>query len=164
MSVTKICSFDPIFTKNCKILILGTMPSAASLAAGMYYSHPRNAFWKILRDLTDDDPGVGTESKKAFLISHNIALWDTLSVCEREGSLDENIKKEQPNNIAGLLDVCPNIKIIFLNGGAALKYYKRFHASKIFLPYIMLPSTSPANARMGYEKKLEAWRILKEYL
>jgi len=164
LSENRINSFDPIYDENSKILILGTMPSIASLEQGMYYSHPRNAFWKILKDLTGDDPGNTNASKRSFLLRHNIALWDTLSSCERQGSLDGNIKEERPNNVAGLIKSCPLIQVIFLNGGAALKYYKRYHASKIELPYIALPSTSPANARGGYEKKLEAWRKVADYI
>lgn len=157
-------SFEPVYDENSRILILGTMPSPASLAAGMYYSHPRNAFWQIMRDLTGDDPGNSNSSKRAFLLRHGIALWDTLSECEREGALDSNIKKEQPNAVAELIAHCPMIKAVFLNGGAALKFYKRFHAQKIALPYYRLPSTSPANARGGNIKKLEAWRVISGYI
>jgi double-stranded uracil-DNA glycosylase len=156
-------SFEPVYNKNSRVLILGTMPSPASLAAGMYYSHPRNAFWRILHDLTGDDPGISNTAKRAFLLRHGVALWDTLCICEREGSLDSNIKQEQPNAVAELIKVCPDISAIVLNGGAALKYYKRYHSAKIALPYFAVPSTSPANARGGYIKKLEAWRPVKKY-
>ncbi|HEX2939036.1 MAG TPA: DNA-deoxyinosine glycosylase [Ruminiclostridium sp.] len=164
MSEIRISSFDPIYDESSKILILGTMPSVASLEAGMYYSHPRNAFWKILKDLTGDDPGTVNDEKRKFLLRHGIALWDTLSSCEREGSLDGNIKYEHPNNVPKLVKLCPDISIIFLNGGAALKYYKRYHESIINLSFKILPSTSPANARGGYEKKLAAWHIVSDYL
>lgn len=157
-------SFEPVCDKNSRILILGTMPSPASLAAGMYYSHPRNAFWQIMHDLTGDDPGNTNSSKRSFLLRHGIALWDTLGECEREGSLDSNIKNERPNQVAELIAGCPLIKAVFLNGGAAYKYYRRFHAEKIALPYYRLPSTSPANARGGYIKKLEAWRVISKYI
>ena len=159
-----VYSFDSVCDKNSRILILGTMPSTASIAAGMYYSHPRNAFWKIMCDLTGDDPGASNENRRDFLIRHGVALWDTLSLCEREGSLDSNISHEKPNGVADLIRVCPNVSTVFLNGGAALKYYKRYHAAKISLPYFLLPSTSPANARGGYLKKADAWRIVAKYL
>lgn len=157
-------SFEPVYDINSRILILGTMPSPASIAAGMYYSHPRNAFWQIMHDITGDDPGKSNTSKRLFLLRHGIALWDTLNECEREGSLDSNIKNGRPNAVADLIAGCPQIKAVFLNGGAALKYYKRFHAEKIALPYYNLPSTSPANARGGYIRKLEAWRAISGYI
>lgn len=145
------------------------MPSPASLQAGMYYSHPRNAFWAILRDLTGDEPGSTKEDKCLFLLRHGIALWDTLSMCEREGALDGNIRQEQPNAVAKLVESCPRLSVVFLNGGAAYKYYLRYHTASrnsavgVSLPYFLLPSTSPANARGGYIKKLEAWRVIAEY-
>lgn len=159
-----VYSFEPIYSENSRILILGTMPSTASLKAGMYYSHPQNAFWRILRDLTGDEPGDTNENKRGFLMCHGVALWDTLKMCEREGSLDSNIKQEAPNEVAELVSRCPNIKTVFLNGGAALRYYKKYHAKNISLPFIALPSTSPANARGGYKAKLESWGILGNYL
>lgn len=159
-----IHSFEPICDSGSRFLILGTMPSPASLAAGMYYSHPRNAFWPIMHDITGDDPGTSNDYKRAFLLSHGIALWDTLCFCDREGALDSNIHSEQPNAVAELIERCPKISAVFLNGGAALKYYKRYHAPSIALPYFLLPSTSPANARGGYTAKLAAWRVLTELL
>lgn len=160
----KIHSFEPIADENSRILILGTMPSVASLEASMYYSHPRNAFYKILGELTNDDPGSDNASKKAFLLRHGIAVFDTLAFCEREGSLDSNIKLPVPNDIKSFVESHPKIEIIFLNGGGAAKYYKRYHQKDIALPFAVLPSTSPANARGGYQKKLDSWRVLSEYL
>lgn len=147
-----------------RVLILGTMPSPASFAAGMYYSHPRNAFWRILGDLSCDDPGMAPESRRAFALRHGVALWDTLGACEREGALDGDIMDERPNDVAGLVRRLLRLRAVFLNGGAAYKYYRRYHAAKIDLPYALLPSTSPANARGGYARKLEAWRCVADYL
>lgn len=161
---TIIRSFEPVYDQNSRILILGTMPSPASLAAGMYYSHPQNAFWRILRDLTGDNPGTSNTVRRDFLLRHGIALWDTLSLCEREGALDGSIKKEQPNDVASLITGCPKISAVFLNGGASLRFYKKYHAKNILLPFFPLPSTSPANARGGYQNKLDAWRVLADYL
>lgn len=164
MDVEAVYSFEPVCDKNSRILILGTMPSRASLAAGMYYSHPRNAFWKIMSDLTGDNPGTSNDDRRDFLMRHGVALWDTLSLCERKGSLDSNICHEKPNSVAELIGSLPDIVAVFLNGGAALKYYKRYHAAKIALPYILLPSTSPANARGGYIRKVDAWRGVSKFL
>jgi hypoxanthine-DNA glycosylase len=161
--MTLIHSFEPICDKDSRLLILGTMPSPASLSAGMYYAHPRNAFWQILRDMTGDDPGSTNESKRVFLLKHGIALWDTLVQCERAGALDGDIKEERPNAVAQMVNRCPRLAAVFLNGGAAYKYYLRYHAAGIVLPYFRLPSTSPANARGGYQKKLDGWRIVAEY-
>ena len=34
--------FQPIYDKNSKVLMLGTMPSPKSREVGFYYGHPRN--------------------------------------------------------------------------------------------------------------------------
>jgi hypoxanthine-DNA glycosylase len=159
-----IHSFEPIADKNSRLLILGTMPSPASLAAGMYYAHPRNAFWRIMHDLTGDEPVSTNESKRKFLLNHGIALWDTLCLCKRRGASDSNIKVEMPNSVETLVLRYKNISAVFLNGGAAYRYYNKYHAADITLPWYALPSTSPANASIGYEIKLETWRIIEKFL
>ena len=40
--------FQPIYDKNSKVLMLGTMPSPKSREVGFYYGHPRNRFWKVV--------------------------------------------------------------------------------------------------------------------
>ncbi len=164
MTETTVHSFEPIYSEDSRLLILGTMPSPKSIAAGMYYSHPQNAFWRIMSDLTGDDTGITGDSKKAFLLRHGIALWDTLSLCERQGAADGNIRHEQPNAVADLISKCPKIAAVFLNGGAALKYYVKYHSQSVLLPYYLLPSTSPANARGGYNKKTDGWKIVADFI
>jgi len=50
-----IKSFEPIVDKNCKILILGTMPGVMSLKKQQYYGNKENQFWKIIYKLFDQD-------------------------------------------------------------------------------------------------------------
>ena len=159
-----IYSFQPIADRKSRILVLGTMPSPASLAAGMYYSHPQNKFWRIMGDLFHEFPGNTPSEKTEFLLQHRIALWDTLQCCDREGSLDSNIKNLIPNNIRRMKSSCPELAAVFLNGTAAYRYYVKFHSSEIGLPFFRLPSTSPANCREGYSEKLKAWFIICSFL
>jgi hypoxanthine-DNA glycosylase len=159
-----VYSFDPICNESSRVLILGTMASPASLRAGMYYAHPRNAFWRILSELTGDELPASNEAKRIFLLRHGIALWDTLKYCEREGAADSAIRREMPNDIVSLLIACPRIKAVFLNGGAAYGYYQKYHAGQIELPFNRLPSTSPANARGGLLSKIVAWQAVTGYL
>lgn len=156
-------SFKPIADKKSRILILGTMPSPASLAAGMYYSHPQNSFWRILLNIFEDSPGLTPKEKTAFLLRHRIALWDTLRSCERKGALDADIKNYIPNDIRNLTEECPELAAVFLNGTAAYSFYLKFHAKLINRPYFKLPSTSPANCRYNFNSKLEAWSVIKNY-
>jgi TDG/mug DNA glycosylase family protein len=156
--ISLIKSFEPIFDSKSSVLILGTMASPASLKSGFYYGHPQNAFWRILSDITKDSVAITVEEKKTFLLRNGIALWDTLKSCERIGALDSDIRAPQPNDIAQLTQQCPTLKAVLLNGGVAFNFYKRYHAPHIKLPFYKLPSTSPANAKGGYEKKMSIWK------
>ncbi len=46
--------FPPIAAPDARVLILGTMPSEASLQKQQYYGYGRNAFWPILYALWDE--------------------------------------------------------------------------------------------------------------
>lgn len=163
-SETAVHSFAPIGDGRSQLLILGTMASPASLRAGMYYGHPQNAFWRILAELTGETRPQDNAQKRALLLRHGIALWDTLESCERPGAADSAIRHEQPNDIPELLGRCPGIRAVFLNGAAAYGYYRKYQAGRVDLPYFRLPSTSPANARGGYARKLAGWQAIAPYL
>lgn len=90
----RIHSFDPIAAPDAEILILGSMPGRASLAAGQYYAHAQNAFWRIMAELLGFDATAPYAERTQALKSARIALWDVLHSCEREGSLDTNIDRE----------------------------------------------------------------------
>ncbi len=159
-------SFAPIIDKNSKILILGSMPGRKSLAMQEYYAHPQNRFWKLLAQLFKEDVPADYSAKKALLARHHIALWDTLAFCEREGSLDSDIKNEQPNAILELLAQQQNICAIFCNGGKAAAAFKKYFAKNLprKLTIYYLHSTSPANARMRLEDLREEWQVILQYL
>lgn len=154
-----IQSFPPIAGAGCRVLVLGSVPGVASLNAGQYYAHPRNTFWPIIRALFPDVNGE-YPARCQMLLHHGVALWDVLASCERPGSLDQNIRAAIPNDIPSLLEQCPRLHAVCLNGGAALRYYRK-HFSLLPLSIHPLPSTSPAAARLRLEEKLEAWTILK---
>ena len=156
-----ISSFDPIINEKSEILILGSMPGAESLRQHQYYAQKTNAFWKIIFDLFDE-PFSENYSDRVNVVLHNeLALWDVLSSCERDGSLDSNIKNEEANDLIGLLQRYPNIKMICFNGKKAYDSYKRWIGfdKNADIRYVRLPSTSAAHA-IKYVDKREAWEIL----
>ena len=155
--------FDPIFDKNSRILILGTMPSPASRKYGFYYSHPRNRFWPVMAQLLDEVLPVTPDEKRGMALKHGFALWDVLSACEIEGASDASIRKPVPNDIAALLDKS-NISAIFTTGNQAAQLYARFCAAEGLPECIPLPSTSPANARMTTETLIEKYSIILPFL
>ncbi len=152
-------SFAPLVDDDSCILILGSMPGVKSLQEQEYYAHKQNRFWRLMALLLGEDLPVTYEAKCAMLLAHHIALWDTLGYCEREGSLDSDIKNEIPNDILGLLAKHPRITTIVCNGGKAAAAFKKYFA-KDLPPHVTvhyLHSTSPANARMRLEDLAEEW-------
>ncbi|MDI6726946.1 MAG: DNA-deoxyinosine glycosylase [Smithellaceae bacterium] len=156
-------SFAPIEDPAAVVLILGSMPGKASLAAGEYYAHPRNLFWPIMGELFGAHPGLPYERRIRMLNSAGIALWDVLKSCIRNGSLDSDIEETSvvPNDFDSFFQRHPNIVDLFFNGAKAEQCFRRHVQPSLKsrpLQYRRLPSTSPANAGMSHEKKLEAWR------
>lgn len=158
----KVRGFPPILGDAPQFLILGSAPSVASLAAGQYYGHPRNAFWWIMSQLYWPDRSLDYPQRCERLIEQGIAVWDVLASCERPGSLDSAIVagSEVCNDIPGLLREQPQIRCLLLNGGKAQQSFRRHLRPQLdaSLPSIVnLPSTSPANARMRPQEKLAHW-------
>ncbi len=157
-----IHGFPPLIGENPRLLILGSMPSVASLDAAQYYAHPRNQFWPILGQLTAAGPGLGYPERCRRLTESGMALWDVLQSCRRRGSLDSDIQADdrQCNDIAGLLRAHPTLIHIYCNGGAAAALFRKHILPGLpaGYPHTQLPSTSPANARLNAAEKLEIWR------
>lgn len=152
-----ICrSFEPVFSPDARVLIVGSMPSVKSLADAQYYAHQRNAFWPILFEVFGMSPTDDYEAKKELVRKNSLALWDVAGICEREGSLDSNMRDVQFNDFASLYAACPRIHTVLCNGGTAHSLFLRSgYAGDRRV--IRLPSTSPAYT-MAYEKKLSIWR------
>lgn len=160
----KISSFPPIVNKNSKILILGSIPGIKSLEMQQYYAHPQNKFWKIIFEILNEEFTTNYRQRIEILEKHHIALWDVIDTCERKGSLDSEIRNEEANKIEELLQNFPNIKAIFCNGQKSHKNLLEILGKKFRLPIIVLPSTSPAHARLSYFDKLKLWYIILEKL
>lgn len=159
--------FAPILGEQPEILILGTMPSVASLQAQQYYGHPRNAFWKIMAELFGFDPAIPYALRVEQLKLEHVAVWDVIAACHRPGSLDSRIDAAtvQPNDLLHLFHEQPNLKLLAFNGQAAAKLFKQFIGFQDWPgEHIVLPSTSPAHASMTHEQKLQQWRQIKTYL
>lgn len=161
-------SFAPVARADARVLVLGSMPGAASLEAGRYYAHPRNAFWPIVGTLCGVPADAPYERRLAALHDAGIALWDVLRSCARDGSLDGDIEagSARPNDFAAFLPTLPRLRVVACNGGTALRWFRRVAASlpaTVAAPAILaLPSTSPANAGRTPAQKLAAWRAALE--
>lgn len=154
-------SFLPQINNKSHILILGSMPGIKSLEEQQYYAHPQNRFWKIMGMLCNYNNlyELSYNNKLKILLDNKFALWDVISSCKREGSLDSNIKKEIPNNIPELLNNYKNVNTICLNGNKAYSALKKYYP-ELFELYncIKMPSTSPANAKFRLEDLYNEWK------
>jgi TDG/mug DNA glycosylase family protein len=155
-----IRSFEPIAAPDARLLILGSMPGVASLDAGQYYAHRRNAFWRIMGELVGAGPDKSYEERTRVLRGRGIAVWDVLQSCVRSGSLDADIRDEVPNDFPAFFAAHPGIVRIGLNGGKAAASFKA-HAARQCpsgVTVAKLPSTSPAHAARSFAEKCEMWR------
>ncbi|SFU89095.1 DNA-deoxyinosine glycosylase [Pseudoduganella namucuonensis] len=149
----------PVIDVRTRILILGSFPGAASLAAQQYYAHPRNALWPILSALTGEDlAGLPYAERLPRLLAQGFGLWDVLGACEREGSLDSAIRKPAANDFARLRHLCPLLETVGFNGQTSGKFAPAFAAAGYRT--LVLPSTSPAHASLTLAQKLDQWRNL----
>lgn len=149
----------PVIDSNTRILILGSFPGAASLAAQQYYAHPRNALWPILSALTGEDlVSLPYAERLPRLLAHGFGLWDVLGACEREGSLDSAIRNPAANDFERLHRLCPALETVGFNGQTSGKFAPQFAAAGYRT--VVLPSTSPAYAGMSMAEKLIDWKIL----
>jgi len=149
--------FPPIIDRRTETLILGSFPSEASLAAGQYYAHPRNQFWRLLGALLGEPLAeLDYAERAARVLAHRVGIWDVLDACRRPGSLDADIRDGRPNEFTALRELAPRLKRVLFNGGTAGRFARQF-ASAGFATAV-LPSSSPAHAGRSYEQKLAIWR------
>lgn len=156
-------AFGPVFDQNSKILVLGTMPSPASRQNGFYYSHPRNRFWPVLARLLEQPLPTTPEQKRALVLGHGIALWDVLASCTIAGAEDSSIRQPVANDLSAVF-AAAEIQAVFTTGGKAHQLYRRFCLPKTGVEDIPLPSTSPANCRLGLDQLCAAYRPMLDHL
>lgn len=156
---SSLTGLAPVIDARTRILVLGSFPGAASLAAQQYYAHPRNLLWPILSALTGEPLAqLPYAERLPRLLAHGFGLWDVLGACEREGSLDSAIRKPAANDFARLRELCPLLETVGFNGQTSGKFAPQFAAEGYRT--VVLPSTSPAYASMPFDAKLVAWGCL----
>lgn len=147
----------PVVCTRTVLLVLGSFPGARSLAAGQYYAHPQNHFWRILQAVWPALPQPASYPDRLdWLLARGLGLWDVYASCEREGSLDTSIRHAEANDFTGLARRLPRLAAVAHNGGESWRHAR--HVSALGLPAHRLPSSSPANASWSFERKLSAWR------
>ncbi|MGP1458051.1 MAG: DNA-deoxyinosine glycosylase [Treponema sp.] len=154
----------PVWDCKSRVLILGTMPSPASRAAGFFYMHAQNRFWTVMATVFGEvfrfknnapERSEAVRERRDFLLRHGIALWDVLSECSIDGAADATIKNAVPNDFTRIF-AGADIKQVFCTGKTAFALYEKHCAHKYAVPCAYLPSTSPANRARWPEEKLAA--------
>jgi len=152
----------PVIAPDARVLILGSFPSEASLAARQYYAHPRNHFWPILGKVLDEPLATLPYADRLSRVrARGVAIWDTIVACERAGSLDTAIRNAEQGEIARVGRIARGLKAVCFNGNTAGRARAAWTAAGYAT--LVLPSTSPAYTR-PVEEKLAAWRALREFL
>jgi len=156
-------TFDPIYNKDSRILILGSFPSVKSRENNFYYGHPQNRFWKVIAGVTGNPVPVSIEEKKELLLNNHIAIWDVIASCSIQGSSDSSIRDVVVNDFSKVLQES-SIQAIYVNGNKAYELYHKYAEEKTGIAAIKLPSTSPANAAWSVERLCESWKQILTYL
>lgn len=153
----------PIVRSDAQILILGSLPGDASLAAGRYYAHPTNQFWRLLGDaLGCDLAALSYPARYAALVERRIALWDMVATGHRQGSLDAALRVERVQDVAALIATLPRLRLVAFNGGMAARLGARTVPPGNFAT-LALPSSSAAYT-LPYAAKAQRWKQLAALL
>ena len=151
----------PLYDINSKRLILGRFPSIKSREAMFFYGHPQNRFWKLLAMIYNEPAPVTIEEKSKLILSHNLALWDSIRSCTITGSSDSSVKDVVPNDLSVILSNS-RVEKIFCNGALSHKMYMKYIYPQTLIEAVKLPSTSPANAAYSIERLYEQWKIISQ--
>jgi len=158
----RLRGLPPVLAADTRVLVLGSFPGAASLAARAYYAHPRNHFWPIMSALLVEPlVDMAYPARLAALRAHRVGLWDTIVACARPGSLDADIRDAMPATPARVARRAPAVRLVCFNGKTAARAAPEWEAAGYAT--LALPSTSPAYTR-ALADKLAAWRAIEDHL
>ena len=161
--LSRKAGLPPIVHGGARVLILGSLPGDASLAAAQYYAFPRNQFWTLLGRVIGCDLVAMEYSARIKAIDlAGVALWDVVCEAHRPASLDQKIRHVRLNDLRKFARQLPNLQAVAFNGKTAAAL-----AGNAFdtlpLDILHLPSSSPAYT-IGVETKSIKWDTLSRYL
>jgi double-stranded uracil-DNA glycosylase len=156
--------FDPVTRPDTRVIVLGSLPGAVSLAKGRYYAHPQNQFWRLIGGVIGRDlVALDYDARLEALLDARVGLWDTVAAATRKGSLDAAIRLHQASDLAAMAARLPGLRAMAFNGGRSATIGRRQLEGVSNLDLVDLPSSSPAFT-LAFERKLERWRALAAYL
>ena len=148
----------PVIARDTRVLILGSFPGEASLAAKQYYAHPRNHFWPLIGAILDIPiAALPYRRRLSTLRDRGIGLWDVIVACERRGSLDGAIRNAEHGEVERVRRVANRLELVCFNGKTAGRAERAWRAAGYAT--LILPSSSPAYTR-PFAEKLAAWHTI----
>ncbi|MBW8754654.1 MAG: DNA-deoxyinosine glycosylase [Sphingomonadales bacterium] len=165
MALTRKSAFAPFVFADTRVLILGTLPGEASLAAARYYAHPQNQFWRLVGAVIgrEELASLDYDARVAALREAGIGLWDTIASALRTGSLDAAIREAEHAPLAELVATLPALRAVAFNGGTSARIGRKL-LTDAPVRLVDLPSSSPAYAAMPFAEKRRRWLELQEFL
>jgi hypoxanthine-DNA glycosylase len=152
----------PVLSPDVRVLVLGSFPGAASLAAGQYYAHPRNHFWPLVATVTGVPLAeMPYRRRLVALRACGIGLWDAIVACRRRGSLDGAIRDATPGEAVRVRRAAPALALVCFNGQTAARALPDWRDAGYAT--LALPSSSPAYTR-PFAEKLAAWQAIGAFL
>src|SRR5690606_37827414 len=163
MPAVRHASFAPHVASDARLLILGSLPGARSLAARQYYAHPTNQFWRLLGAVTGLPlASLSYEDRLAQLPAARLGLWDVIRTAARRTSSDGGIRDAERPDLPQLVQTLPDRCMRALTGGTAAGIGRRLlSATARSIMLIGLPSSSAAHT-IGFDAKLAGWMRLGE--
>lgn len=151
--------FEPFVPQESRYLILGSFPGRKSIqefpADDWYYGSKYNQFWKIIELVYAVNLPTRAD-KEALFAKLGIALSDIILSCQRRvnTNADSNLTNIIYNTaiVDEILAYHAIARILFTGKGVYYSFLKHFNLPEN-MPLTVLPSPSPAFARMRIEAK-----------
>lgn len=160
MTAVRHASFAPHVAADTRLLILGSLPGARSLAEQQYYAHPTNQFWRLIGEVVGRPlAALAYDDRLIALRAARVGLWDVIRTAERRTSSDSDIREADPHDLAALLATLPDLRMVAFNGGKAAAVGRRQLPMRDDIAVLDLPSSSAAHT-IGFDAKLAQWRAL----
>ena len=133
----------PLHGARAIALILGSFPSPKSREQGFFYGHKQNRFWPMIAAVTGEPvpDWADIEAKKAIILKHGLAVWDTIGACDIKGASDASIRNAVPNDVAALIQKL-GVRAVFCNGAASGRIYAKYAEPLTHLPAAVLPNVA----------------------
>lgn len=161
MPAVRHASFAPLVAPDTRLLILGSLPGARSLAERQYYAHPTNQFWRLLGEVVGRPLAtMAYDDRLAMLRTARVGLWDVIRSAERHTSSDALIRDAEAHDLAALIAGLPDLRMIAFNGGKAAAIGRKQLPPPGAIALVDLPSSSAAHT-IGFAAKRDRWLALR---